>query len=151
MQKITPFLTLAGRATEAANFYTGIFKDGKITSTMPGPNNTVMAYTIEIEGQPFYILNMGVNEKPTPAISFFINCKNQEELDHYWNSLTDGGSPIQCGWLTDKFGVAWQVVPDILMKYMVDKNPVKAGNVAQAMMKMVKLDFKGIQDAYDKE
>ena len=152
MQKITPFFTLTGRAKEAADFYVGLFKDAKIVGGMPGPGDDPMVVSIEIEGQPFHILNMGVDEAPTPAISFLINCKTQEEVDHYWNGLTaDGGKPVMCGWLVDKFGVSWQVTPEILMKYMADKNRVKANNVAQAMMKMKKIDIKTIQEAYDKE
>ncbi|MCE9598237.1 MAG: VOC family protein [Spirochaetia bacterium] len=155
-QKITPFLWFNSQAEEAMNFYTSVFKNAAIKHTsrygegMPLPKGTLMAGTLEIEGQDFYLLNGGPPYSFTPAISFLVNCETQDEVDHLWGKLTDGGSEQPCGWLKDKFGLSWQIIPSTLGKLMGDKNPVKAQNVMQAMFKMCKIDIKTLQEAYDK-
>ena len=155
MQKITPFLWFDGRAEEAANFYTSIFKNSRIGSVSrygeggPGPKGSVMSATFQLEGQEFIALNGGPQYSFTPAISFFIHCETQEEVDHYWNKLSEGGRTVQCGWLQDQFGLSWQVVPTILFKLLGDKDPVKSKRVMQAMLKMIKLDIQGLKDAYE--
>jgi predicted 3-demethylubiquinone-9 3-methyltransferase (glyoxalase superfamily) len=155
MQKITPFLWFDGKAEEAAAFYTSIFKNAKVTDVSrygegaPAPKGSVMTATFELEGQKFIALNGGPHYQFTPAVSFFIHCETQGEIDHYWEKLSAGGKQIQCGWLTDKFGLTWQVVPTVLMTYMRDKDPEKAKRVMQAMLKMVKLDIATLQRAYD--
>jgi predicted 3-demethylubiquinone-9 3-methyltransferase (glyoxalase superfamily) len=157
MQKITPFFWFDGQAEEAVNFYTSIFKNskiGKITrygEAGPGPKGTVMIVTFEINGQEFIALNGGKQFKFTEAISFVVNCETQEEVDELWDGLSEGGKKIQCGWLTDKYGVTWQIVPTILGKLMSDKDPEKSKRVTQAMLKMDKLDIKTLQQAYDQE
>jgi len=154
MQKITPFLWFDGKAEEAMTFYTSIFKNSKVGDVMrygdagPGKKGSVLTATFEIEGQEFIALNGGPMYQFTPAISFFVKCETQDEVDHYWDKLLEGGAPQQCGWLTDKFGVTWQVVPTILGKMLTDKDAAKANRVMQAMMKMVKLDIKTLQQAY---
>jgi predicted 3-demethylubiquinone-9 3-methyltransferase (glyoxalase superfamily) len=155
MQKITPFLWFDGKAQEAADFYTAIFKNSRITEVMrygeggPGPKGGVMAATFELEGQTFIALNGGPMFAFSPAISFFVPCDSQEEVDHFWDKLSAGGQIQQCGWLTDKFGVTWQIVPRVLHSMLQDKDPVKAKRVMEAMMKMVKLDIDALTRAYE--
>src|SRR5262245_48245995 len=155
MQKITPFLWFDGNAEEAVNFYTSIFNNSKITAISrysdagPGPKGSVMTASFQLEGQEFVALNGGPMYQLTPAISFVINCETQEEVDYYWEKLTQGGAEVQCGWIKDKYGLSWQVTPTVLMKMIKDKDPVKVSRVMQAMMKMVKLDIEGLQRAYD--
>jgi predicted 3-demethylubiquinone-9 3-methyltransferase (glyoxalase superfamily) len=155
--KITPMLWLDHQAEEAAKFYTSIFPNSKITQIArysevgPGPAGSVMTVGFELDGQPYTALNGGPIFKFTEAVSFVVHCKSQQEVDHYWDSLIAGGSPSQCGWLKDKFGLSWQIVPDVLIELMQDKNTRKAGNVAAAMMKMVKLDIATLQKAYQQE
>ena len=155
MQTITPFLWFNGRAEEAANFYIGIFKNAKITETMrygdagPGPKGSLMSATFELDGQKFIALNGGPQFQFSPAISFFVLCDTQEEVDHFWDKLSDGGQKIQCGWLTDKFGVTWQIVPKVLGEMLRDKDPAKSQRVMKAMMQMKKLDIAGLKAAYD--
>ena len=155
MQKIVPFLWLGGQADEAVNFYTSIFKNAMITSVTrygdagPGPKGSIMSATFELDGQEFYALNGGPMFKFSPAISFFVKCESQEEVDYYWSKLAAGGQTNQCGWLQDKFGVSWQVVPTLLGKLLGDKDAAKANRVMQAMLKMTKLDVAGLQRAYD--
>ncbi len=154
MQKITPFLWFDGQAEEAANFYTSIFKDSKILNIArygeagPGPKGSVMLVTFQLEGQEFMALNGGPEYKFTPAISLFVHCKTQAEVDDLWSKLTSGGREVQCAWLVDKFGVSWQIVPDALMELMQDKDPAKSQRVFQAMMKMTKIDIEGLRRAY---
>lgn len=157
-QKITPFLWFDGQAEEAANFYTAIFEDSKIVDMTrygdagPGDKGSVMTVSFELEGQRFVGLNGGPNYKFTPAVSFYISCKTQAEVDYFWKRLlAGGGEPNACGWLTDKFGLSWQVIPDVLIEYLQDEDREKAQRVMQAMMKMVKIDVKKIQAAYDKK
>jgi predicted 3-demethylubiquinone-9 3-methyltransferase (glyoxalase superfamily) len=155
MQKITPFLWFHDRAEEAANFYVSIFKNSKVTSTSrygdagPGPKGSVMVVKFQLEGEEFMAINGGPTFTLSPAISFVVNCKTQEEVDEYWEKLSAGGEKVQCGWLTDKFGLSWQVVPTILGELMADKDPVKSNRVMQAMLKMTKLDIKTLKQAYD--
>ena len=155
MKKITPFLWFDGQAEEAMNHYVSIFKSAKIGNVSrwgkagPGIEGTVMSATFELEGQEFFALNGGPNFKFTPAISFFITCETQEEVDNFWNKLSDGGRTDRCGWLQDKFGLSWQVVPSVLNKYLQDPDKTKAARVMQAMMTMEKLDIAILQAAYD--
>lgn len=155
MSKITPFLWFDTQAEEAMNFYISVFPDSKVISTTlygeagPGPKGTVMSAVFELNGQEFYALNGGPMFKFSPATSFFIHCKTQEEVDHYWDKLSEGGAPNRCGWLDDKYGVTWQVVPDALGEMLGDKDPAKSSRVMQAMMKMAKLDIATLKQAYD--
>ena len=156
MGKITPFLWFDGKAEEAANFYVSVFDNAKILSASrygedtPGEPGTVMTVEFELDGQAFIALNGGPEYTFTPAVSFSIDCKTQAEVDHYWDRLSDGGKPIQCGWLQDKYGLSWQVVPSILPELLKDENDAKSDAVMQAMLKMVKLDIAELQAAYDK-
>ncbi len=154
-QKITPFLWFDNNAEEAMNFYVATFKNSKILNVTrygdagPGPKGTVMAATFQLEGQEFYALNGGPQYKFTPAISLFVNCETQQEVDALWNKLLDGGREDQCGWLTDKFGLSWQIIPTILGKLLGDKDPRKSSSVMRAMLQMRKIDVKKLQQAYD--
>jgi predicted 3-demethylubiquinone-9 3-methyltransferase (glyoxalase superfamily) len=150
MQKIAPFLWFDGQAEEAMKFYVSIFKNSKIVRTMPGPNGTVIGGTFQLEGQEFYALNGGPQYKFTPAISLFVNCETQQEVDELWGKLSASKADEQCGWLKDKYGLSWQIIPTILGRLMGDKNPKKAGAAVQAMLQMKKIDIKGLQRAYDK-
>jgi predicted 3-demethylubiquinone-9 3-methyltransferase (glyoxalase superfamily) len=153
MQKITPFLTFAYEAEEAMNFYLGIFKDAKVISVTrygkntPMPDGTVMTANFELFGQKFVALNVGPMFQFTPAISFVVDCEDQAEVDYYWGKLSAGGKPMQCAWLTDKFGVTWQIVPKRLMELMNNPDPAKAGRVMQAMMKMGKIIIADLERA----
>lgn len=155
MQKITTCLWFDGKAEQAMNHYTSIFKNSKIGSVSrygdagPGEKGAVLTANFELEGREFMALNGGPMYTFTPAISLVIHCETQQEVDHYWDHLVAGGAPSQCGWLTDKFGVSWQVVPTILGELMQDKDAKRAGRVMQAMLQMVKLDIKRLQEAYD--
>ena len=157
MPKITPFLWFDGKAEEAVNFYVSVFKNSKTLSVSrygdagPGPKGTVMTVAFELDGQQFVALNGGPHFTFSPAISFVVSCETQEEVDHFWEKLSEGGKEVQCGWLEDKYGVSWQVVPRILPELLQDKNSEKTRRVLGAMMKMVKLDIKGLQRAYDQE
>jgi predicted 3-demethylubiquinone-9 3-methyltransferase (glyoxalase superfamily) len=154
-QKITPFLWFDNNAEEAVNFYTSIFKTSKIKSMSryseagPGPKGALMAASFELNGQEFVALNGGPMFKFTEAISFVINCETQEEVDLYWEKLSEGGQKSRCGWLKDKFGLSWQVVPVILSQLMSDKDAKKSQRVMQAMLKMDKLDIAVLQQAYN--
>jgi len=157
MQKIIPSLWFDGNAEEAMNFYVSVFKNSKILSITrygdagPGPKGSVMAGTFEIEGQTFYVLNGGPQYKFTPAISLFVNCETQQEVDELWNKLCEGGAPNRCGWLTDKFGVSWQIIPTTLVKYLSDSDPAKANRVMMAMLKMDKIDIAKLKKAYEQQ
>ena len=153
-QKITPFLWFDNNAEEAANLYVSVFKNSKILSATrygdagPGPKGSVMTISFQIEGQNFTALNGGPHFKFTEATSFVVHCKSQEEVDHYWNKLIEGGgSPSQCGWLKDKFGLSWQIVPDVLMELLQDKDAEKAQRVMQAMLQMTKIDIAKLKQA----
>jgi len=153
MQKIATCLWFDGRAEEAMKFYTSVFKNSK-TGTVtrygeagPGKKGSVMTASFEIEGREFMALNAGPQFQFSPAISFIIRCKNQRQVDRYWDRLLKGGAPQQCGWLTDKFGVSWQIVPNILPKLLQSKDAEKSRRVMEAMLKMVKLDVKALKEA----
>ena len=156
MQKIVPFLWFDGKAEEAMNFYVSIFKNSKVVRVTrygdagPGPKGTVMSATFELEGQEFYALNGGPQFTFTPAISLFVNCETQQEVDELWKKLSAGGREDPCGWLQDKYGLSWQIIPTALGKMLGDKDPQKANRVMQAMLKMKKIDIKGLQQAYDR-
>jgi len=150
MQKITTFLWFDGQAEEAMKFYVSVFKNSKILSTMPGPDGKVMTGTFQLEGQNFMALNGGPQFKFTEAISLFVNCETQAEIDDLWKKLTaNGGEDSMCGWLKDKYGLSWQLVPSVLGKLFGDKDRVKAGRAVQAMLKMRKLDIAKLQAAFD--
>ena len=142
MQKITPFLWFDGRAGEAAKFYTSIFKNSMIVSVSP------MSATFQLAGQKFIALNGGPQFKFTEAISFFVSCETQKEIDYFWEKLSAGGEKSRCGWLKDKFGVSWQVVPPVLGDMLNDDDDEKSNRVMQAMLKMSKLDIKKLKQAY---
>lgn len=156
MQKITPFLWFDGKAEEAANFYVSIFKNSKIASVTrcgeagPGPKGSVMSVTFQLDGQDFFALNGGPHFTFTPAISFFVNCETQQEIDELWDKLSAGGEKSRCGWLKDKYGLSWQIIPSILGKLMGDKNAERSKRVMQAMLQMDKIDIQGLQQAYDR-
>jgi len=155
MQKITTFLWFDNQAEEAVNLYTSTFKNSKVTSIArygeggPGPAGTVWTATFEIEGQEFIALNGGPFYTLTPAISLLVNCETQEEIDALWDKLSEGGEPIQCGWLTDRFGVTWQIVPAGLGDMLQGPDPARSGRVMQAMLPMVKLDIGALKQAYE--
>jgi len=153
-QKITTFLWFDNNAEQAMEFYTSIFKNSKIVSASrygeagPGPKGSVMVGAFELEGQRFLALNGGPRFKFTEAISLVINCETQAEVDYYWQELSDGGETQQCGWLKDKFGLSWQVVPSVLGELMQDKDPQKSKRVMHAMSQMVKLDIARLRAAH---
>jgi predicted 3-demethylubiquinone-9 3-methyltransferase (glyoxalase superfamily) len=157
MQKITPFLWFDGKAEEAMSFYTSIFKNSKALGIRrygeagPGPKGSVMSAQFELEGQEFIALNGGPHFTFTPAISFFVNCETQEEVDELWEKLSAGGKTNQCGWLTDKYGLTWQIVPSALSRMLADKDPQKAARVMKAMLQMTKLDTEKLKQAYDEQ
>jgi predicted 3-demethylubiquinone-9 3-methyltransferase (glyoxalase superfamily) len=156
MKKISPFLWFDDQAEEAANFYVSVFKDSKVLGIsrygddFPGTKGKVMSITFELNGQEFMALNGGPQHFGfSEAISFFVNCENQEEVDYLWEKLTDGGEPGPCGWLKDKYGLSWQIVPTALGELLGDKDAAKAGRVLQAMLKMSKIDVAGLRKAYE--
>jgi len=156
IQKITPFLWFDGRAEEAAKFYVGIFAGSRIGNVMRWPEDgpggkkgDVLSIDFELEGQGFAALNGGPAFQFTPAISFFVSCETQAEIDRYWDRLLDGGSPQQCGWVSDRFGVSWQIVPRQLGDYLRDPDGAKSRRVMEAMMSMVKLDLPTLTRAYE--
>ncbi|MBS1724838.1 MAG: VOC family protein [Armatimonadetes bacterium] len=157
MQKITTFMTFNDRAEEAVEFYVSIFQNSKVLKKsyygegMPMPAGTLMTADFVLEGQEFVALNGGPSFVFSQAFSLMVNCDTQEEIDHLWDKLTDGGEPVMCGWLTDKFGVSWQITPRILLEMINDPDPAKAGRATQAMMEMVKLDIATLKKAYDGE
>jgi predicted 3-demethylubiquinone-9 3-methyltransferase (glyoxalase superfamily) len=159
MNKVTPFLWFDSQAHEAAKFYVSVFKRGgkgttKLTGVTrypegaPAPAGTVMTVEFKLRGQDFTALNAGPIFKFSPAISFVVSCDDQKEVDHFWNKLiADGGAPSQCGWLTDKFGLSWQIIPKALPKLMGLKDRAKANRAMAAMMTMTKLDIQALEDA----
>ena len=157
MQKITPYLWFNDKAEEAVNFYTSIFKNSSIGSVSrygeggPGPAGQVMNMSFNLFGQEFLALNGGPVFSFTPAISFLVNCESQQEVDDYWDKLSAGGEIQQCGWLMDKFGVSWQIIPTILGELLSDKDPAKAKRVMDAMLLMKKIDIAGLKQAYEQK
>ncbi len=155
MQKITPCLWFDDNIEEAVKFYTSIFKNSRITKVShygdagPKPKGTVLTVVFELEGQEFMALNGGPQFKFTEAISLLVNCTTQGELDAIWDKLSAGGQEVQCGWLKDRYGLSWQIVPTIMADMMQDKDPLKAKRVMEAMLEMVKLDIKTLQRAYE--
>jgi predicted 3-demethylubiquinone-9 3-methyltransferase (glyoxalase superfamily) len=160
VQKITPFLWFDNQAEEAVNFYTSIFKNSKIGKVSRygeagfefhrKPPGTVMTVDFELNGQAFTALNGGPHFKFTEAVSFVVNCQTQEEVDEYWEKLSAGGQKSQCGWLKDKFGLSWQIVPSVLVELLQDKDPEKSKRVMNAMLQMSKIDIKTLRQAYDR-
>jgi predicted 3-demethylubiquinone-9 3-methyltransferase (glyoxalase superfamily) len=161
MQKIAPFLWFDDRAEEAATFYTSIFRNSKIVNiarygdagaeVSGRPKGTVMTVEFQLEGQEFVALNGGPQFKFTEAISFVVNCQTQEEVDEYWKKLSDGGREVQCGWLKDKYGLSWQIVPTILNEMLNDPDPKKAERVMKTMLQMKKIDIKALKQAYEQQ
>jgi predicted 3-demethylubiquinone-9 3-methyltransferase (glyoxalase superfamily) len=155
MQRITPFLWFDTQAEQAATFYASIFKNSKITTVTryqgegPGPVGQVMTVGFRLDGLDFVALNGGPQFKISPAISFVVNCESQQELDEMWEKLLDGGKPVQCGWLTDRFGVSWQVVPTGLGALLSDEDPARTKRVMHALMPMVKIDIDALRRAHD--
>lgn len=149
MQKITPFLWFNNSAEEAMRFYTSIFKNSKVGTIMRN-GDTVTSVTFQLDGQDFMALNGGPQFKFTEAISLFVTCENQEEVDYFWEKLSEGGEKSRCGWLKDKFGLSWQIIPRILGELLQDKDPKKANNVMNAMLAMDKIDIQILQQAYSK-
>jgi predicted 3-demethylubiquinone-9 3-methyltransferase (glyoxalase superfamily) len=155
MHKITPFLWFDDKAEEAMNFYVSIFKNSKVGSVTrygdagPGPKGTVMSATFQLDGQDFFALNGGPLFKFTEAISFFVNCETQEEVDELWEKLTaGGGTPQRCGWLKDNYGLSWQIIPKALGEMLGDKDSQKSQRVMQAMLQMDKIDIQRLKEAY---
>lgn len=155
MQKITPFLWFDGKAEEAANFYVSIFKNARIGTVRrygeagPGPKGSAMSVEFQLDGQPFIALNGGPQFTFSPAISFFVNCETQEEVDELWEKLSAGGRKDRCGWLQDRFGVSWQIIPTALGKLMSDPDPEKSKRVMKAMLQMDKIDINGLKQAHE--
>jgi len=153
MQKISPFLWFDGRVEEAINYYTSVFKNSRIKDVRnfpderPGQKGKVFTATFELEDVEFMILDGGPHYQISPAVSFFVKCKDQAEVDELWNKLAEEGNPLQCGWITDKFGVSWQIIPDALGRLLGDPDPAKSQRVMQAMMKMVKIEVAGLEAA----
>ena len=154
MQKITPFLWFDDKAEEAVNFYVSLFQNSKVINVArygdggPRPKGTVMTVVFQLNGQEFVALNGGPHFKFTEAVSFVVNCETQEEVDRFWEKLSEGGKKDRCGWLKDKYGLSWQIVPTILGELITDKDPRKAERVMQAIEKMHKLQIEGLKRAY---
>jgi predicted 3-demethylubiquinone-9 3-methyltransferase (glyoxalase superfamily) len=146
--KITPFLWFDGQAEEAMRFYTSVFKNSSAGQVMKTPDGKVTTCTFVLEGQPFMALNGGPHFKFTPAVSLFVDCKTQAEVDELTGKLAAGGEQQPCGWVTDKFGLSWQIIPSVLGEWLYDNDPVKAGRVMQAMLGMRKIDIEGLKRAY---
>jgi len=157
MQKITPFLWFDGKAEEAMNFYVSIFKSSKIANVVrygeagPGPKGTVITATFQLEGQEFIALNGGPQFKFTEAVSFWVSCETQEEIDDMWEKLSAGGEKGRCGWLKDRYGLSWQIVPPVLGEMLGDKDPEKSKRVMMAMLQMDKINIKTLKQAYERQ
>src|SRR4051794_10325391 len=157
MPTITPFLWFDDQAEEAMNFYTSIFKDSRVGSITrygdagPGPKGSVMSATFQLNGQDFMALNGGPHFTFTPAISFFVSCETQEEVDELWEKLSEGGAMQRCGWLTDKFGLSWQIIPSMLGELLGDKDAAKAQRVMQVMLQMEKIEIDALKQAAGQE
>ncbi len=150
MQPITPFLWFDGKAEEATDFYVSVIKPSKVLSVnRAGPGGPVFSTSFQLRGQEFIALNGGPMFKFTEAVSFFVDCKTQEEVDELWEKLSAGGEIQQCGWLKDKYGLSWQIIPSALMQMLQDKDPAKAGRAMQAMLQMKKIDIAALRRAYD--
>ena len=153
MQAITPFLWFDSQAEEAATYYVSVFDDSEITGisrypeNTPGPAGSVMTVRFTLKGQEFTALNGGPEFDFTPAVSLYVHCTDQDEVDRYWDALLDGGRSQSCGWVTDRFGVTWQIVPDRLGELLADPDPGRANRAMQAMLKMDKIEIKSLEDA----
>jgi predicted 3-demethylubiquinone-9 3-methyltransferase (glyoxalase superfamily) len=154
MPKISPFLWFDSEAEEAANFYVSIFPNSRITRVLkntentPGPTGSALAVDFELDGQPVTALNGGPHQRLSEAFSFVVHCKDQAEVDHYWERLSEGGQTNVCGWTKDRFGLSWQVTPDLLLELASDPDPAKASRVMDAMMQMTKIDIAKLRQAY---
>jgi predicted 3-demethylubiquinone-9 3-methyltransferase (glyoxalase superfamily) len=149
MQRITPFLWFDGNAEEAARFYVSVFRNAKMGEVFrPAEGQPVLTVSFELEGLRFTALNGGPQYRFTEAVSFYINCETEEELDHYWDRLSDGGTIQMCGWLKDRFGLSWQVVPEEMIAMLGDKDRDKANRAMQAMLQMTKIDLPALRKAY---
>ena len=152
MQKITPFLWFDGKAEEAMNFYVSIFKNSKVVSvSRSGKEGRVSRCSFQLEGQELYALNGGPQFTFTPAISLFVNCESQQEVDELWEKLSEGGEKQRCGWLKDKYGVSWQIIPSALGELLQAKDPEKSKKVMKAMLQMNKLDIESLKQAYEQQ
>ena len=157
MQKITPFLWFDGKAEEAMNFYVSVFKNSKVVRVSRygeaglGPKGTVMSATFQLDGQDFFALNGGPQFAFTPAISFFVNCETQQEVDEMWERLSEGGKKERCGWLKDRYGLSWQIIPSVLGKMLQDPDAERAQRVMQAMLQMDKIDIERLKQAREGE
>lgn len=152
MKKITPFLWFDDKAEEAMKFYTSIFKNSKagtINRSGPGPDGKVTSVTFQLDGQEFMALNGGPHFSFSPAISFFVNCETQEEVDELWEKLSQGGTRERCGWLKDKYGLSWQIIPSALGRMLGDRDPERRSRVMKAMLQMDKIDIQGLKNAYE--
>jgi predicted 3-demethylubiquinone-9 3-methyltransferase (glyoxalase superfamily) len=157
MKKITPFLWFDGKAEEAMNFYVSIFQNSKVLGVTrygeagPGPKGTVMTASFQLNGQEFTALNGGPQFTFSPAVSFVVNCETQQEVDELWEKLSAGGEQLNCGWLKDKYGLSWQVIPTVLVELLQDKDGEKSQRVMKAMLQMNKIDIKTLQHAYEQQ
>jgi predicted 3-demethylubiquinone-9 3-methyltransferase (glyoxalase superfamily) len=155
MRKITPFLWFDDKAEEAMNFYCSVFRNSRKGSVMrygeagPGPEGSVLSVTFELEGQEFMALNAGPQFSFTPAISFFVNCETQDEVDYFWEKLSEGGRKDQCGWLQDKYGLSWQIVPSVLGRFLGDPDAARSQRAMKAMLQMKKLDVEALTRAFE--
>jgi predicted 3-demethylubiquinone-9 3-methyltransferase (glyoxalase superfamily) len=156
-QKITTFLWFDNNAEEAVNFYVSIFKNSKVLSTTrygeigPGPKGTIMTIAFKLDGQEFAALNGGPQFKFTEAVSLVVHCQTQEEVDNFWEKLSEGGEKVECGWLKDKFGLFWQITPEVLLELLTDSDEQKVQRVMKAMMQMKKLDIQGLKQAAEEQ
>ena len=157
MKKITPFLWFGGKAEEAMNFYVSIFDNSKVLGINrygeagPGPKGSVMTASFVLDGQEFVALNGGQQFTFSPAISFVVHCETQDEVDRFWERLSEGGEKLSCGWLQDKYGVSWQIVPAAMIELLNDADPAKSNRVMQAMLQMTKIDIEALRRAYEQE
>ena len=147
MQKMTPFLWYDGNVAEAMELYRAVFPGSKVLNTMPGPNGSLMSATFELDGQRFIAFNGGPHLKLTAAVSMLVNCETQAEVDELWAKLTEGGAESQCGWLVDRFGLSWQIIPSILPRLLGDPDREKAGRAMNAMLAMKKIDIAALERA----
>lgn len=147
MHKITPFLWFDGQAEEAMHFYVSIFRNSRVVAVTPGPDGRALSVSFELEGQPFHALNGGPHFTFTPAISLFVSCESQQEVDDLWEKLSDGGSQEPCGWLRDRYGLSWQIIPTALGRLMGDPDRAKAARVMNAMLQMKKIEIAGLERA----
>jgi predicted 3-demethylubiquinone-9 3-methyltransferase (glyoxalase superfamily) len=147
MRKMTPFLWYDGNVAEAMELYRSVFPGSRVLSTIPGPNGSLMSATFELDGQRFIAFSGGPGPKLTPAVSMYVNCETQAEVDELWAKLTDGGEESQCGWLVDRFGLSWQIIPSILPRLLGDPDRDKAGRAMKAMLEMKKIDIAALERA----